>query len=708
MTDSAPMADNDVLQQEQAHLDSVYAELVAMRDALEAKIARTDEQAAADKAAMADDLSLNLAAYDDAMEMYAAFATVDKVIEGYNLSQQVSAQKLSDVNILLEGPYFAKLALEFSDSGMERELYIGTVGIVDEDRKQLVVDWRSPVAEVYYNQAMGPTTYDANGRTIAVDLKLRRQFDLVRDHLRACFDTTVAIEDPLLLASLSEERSSHMRSITATIQREQNAVIRHEDVPTLMVSGIAGSGKTSVLMQRIAYLFYRQRDELSPDQVVLMTPNPVFARYIADVLPDMGEANPQTLTWESFAAATIAPDRAHGNLEVDPAELARIDRGIPTLQLTPHDLREVRVEGVRFTSANQAHQLLDRFGNVPMGPRRIALVREELLRKAQARMTTLARREEVRDEMAALPIDEQIALFHETVEGATEEDEQRMAMAYVRAKYGEALQAIENDEWLKVDRIGMGLLDAPGLNPITWLYTKMALTGCGDANARYVMVDEVQDYTMAQLLVLARYYRRAHFMMLGDENQAIQDGRATFEQIAAGFESVRGPVATCELLTSYRSTPEVTALFERLAKTGGKMRIASVQREGTPPAIEAFDDDASYERALRQALEDMARDEGLTALIATHGGGLRRLRAMLGDAMPPTIGPGDALPESGTVALTLKLAKGLEFDRVVVADASAAAFPDDDLSRRRLYTTISRATKEVRILSRGPLTKLLA
>ena len=98
-----------------------------------------------------------------------------------------------------------------------------------------------------------------------------------------------------------------MQAITATIQKEQNAVVRHENVPVLLVNGIAGSGKTSVLLQRIAWLFYRQRDTLRPDEVVLMTLNPIFRRYIDQVLPDMGEMNPVSLTWSDFLSMAGVP-----------------------------------------------------------------------------------------------------------------------------------------------------------------------------------------------------------------------------------------------------------------------------------------------------------------------------------------------------------------------------------------------------------------
>ncbi|MCI9130142.1 MAG: UvrD-helicase domain-containing protein [Eggerthellaceae bacterium] len=704
-----PLPKDITFEEEQAHLSATYAKLLQMQQAIQEKIATTDEKAARDKESMADDLSLNMAAYDDAMEMYAAFAAVNREIDSYNISQESSARKLSDIRVLLEEPYFAKVVLGYGAGKDDKELYIGTVGMTDDDYARMVVDWRSPVAEVYYNQANGPTSYEANGRKIDVDLKLRRQFSIRRDQLNAYFDTTVAIEDPLLLASLSKERSSHMKAITATIQKEQNAVVRHEDVPTLIVSGIAGSGKTSVLLQRIAYLFYRQRDTLAPHQVVLMTPNPLFARYIANVLPEMGETNPQTITWDEFATRHAGRDRAHGKLEADISQLDQIDSGVPALELTLKDLREVSVDGVRFLNPNQIMQQIQRFKNVPMGPRRITLAREELLKKVQTRMKNLAHRAEYQDMLATLSVQEQLDIFGETVNPQTEEEEYRLALTYVRHLFADAVRQVEDDAWLKIDRIGMRLTGAKGLTPITWLYTKMALCGTSEPDVRYVMVDEVQDYTAAQLAVLAKFYPRAHFLMLGDENQAIQDGRATFADVEELFARVRPQVETCQLLTSYRSTPEVTRLFEKLAKVSGEVKVASVLRSGAEPGICICEDAGAYERELLSALEEAkaAGDSGLAALIARDGGELKHLSKLLGGAMPPVLHDSGSLPERGLFALTLKLAKGLEFDHVIIPDASEVAFPADDLSRRRLYTTISRATKDVRIISQGALTKLL-
>ena len=267
---------------------------------------------------------------------------------------------------------------------------------------------------------------------------------------------------------------------------------------------------------------------------------------------------------------------------------------------------------------------------------------------------------------------------------------------------------MDNDDWLRIDRVGMRLLNADGLSPLEWLYLKMALTGLGNPDAKYVMIDEVQDYTAAQLAVLARYFRRAHFLLLGDPNQAIAPGTATFDEVRAVFEAARGPVEECRLMTSYRSTPEITELFASLLGEDERTNISAVQRADEPPAIVSCPDEAAYAAALREAVAAAHDDEGLSAVIAPWKHEAKRLQKLLGDDAPPLADDTASLPAQGVVLITLKLAKGLEFDRVIVPDASERVFPaDDPLSRRRLYTTLSRATRSLVVLAHGELTPLL-
>ena len=707
-TDTLAPSDDPVFREEQLHLSDTYAKLQEIGRELVRKMERTRAAAAADKRSMSEELAPNFATYADAMETYADFAAMNRVIDAYNLAQDADAERLANVELLLKQPYFAKVALQFKPGQKPKELYIGTAGISDEAYHRLVVDWRSPVAEVYYNQDTGPTSYVADGRTIDVDLKLRRQFDIDEDRLNAYFDTTVAIQDSLLLASLSKRRTAQMQAITATIQKEQNQVVRHEDVPVLLVSGIAGSGKTSVLLQRIAYLFYQMRGSLDAREVFLITPNPVFRDYIAGVLPDLGERNPESLTWNEFARGLLPPDRGVGEANVPLAALARIDAAVRDFEFDAFDFRDIRVRDVRLVSADSIRKLSDKLRRIPAGPHRVTLMREELHARLEARLAQMAGADETLDALSTLSLDEQLRIFHEAIAPADEQEERALALRYLRDRYADAFAAVDNDDWLRIDRIGMRLLGTDGLSPLEWLYLKMALTGLGNPDAKYVMIDEVQDYTAAQLAVLARYFRRAHFLLLGDPNQAIAPGTATFDEVRAVFEAARGPVEECRLMTSYRSTPEITELFASLLGEDERTNISAVQRADEPPAIVSCPDETSYAAALREAVAAARDDEGLSAVIAPWKHEAKRLQKLLGDDAPPLADDTASLPAQGVVLITLKLAKGLEFDRVIVPDASERVFPaDDPLSRRRLYTTLSRATRSLVVLAHGELTPLL-
>ena len=707
-TDVPTPSDDPVFREEQLHLSDTYAKLQEIGRELVRKMERTRAAAAADKRSMSEELAPNFATYADAMETYADFAAMNRVIDAYNLAQDADAERLANVELLLKQPYFAKVALQFKPGQKPKELYIGTAGIADEAYRRLVVDWRSPVAEVYYNQDTGPTSYVADGRTIDVDLKLRRQFDIDEDRLNAYFDTTVAIQDSLLLASLSKRRTAQMQAITATIQKEQNQVVRHEDVPVLLVSGIAGSGKTSVLLQRIAYLFYQMRGSLDAREVFLITPNPVFRDYIAGVLPDLGERNPESLTWNEFARGLLPPDRGVGEANADLSALARIDAAVRDFEFDAFDFRDIRVRDVRLVSADSVRKLSDKLRRIPAGPHRVTLMREELHARLEARLAQMAGADETLDALSTLDLDEQLRIFHEAITPADEQEERALALRYLRDRYADAFAAVDNDDWLRIDRIGMRLLNADGLSPLEWLYLKMALTGLGNPDAKYVMIDEVQDYTAAQLAVLARYFRRAHFLLLGDPNQAIAPGTATFDEVRAVFEAARGPVEECRLMTSYRSTPEITELFASLLGEDERTNISAVQRADEPPAIVSCPDEAAYAAALREAVAAARDDEGLSAVIAPWKHEAKRLQKLLGDDAPPLADDTASLPAQGVVLITLKLAKGLEFDRVIVPDASERVFPaDDPLSRRRLYTTLSRATRSLVVLAHGELTPLL-
>lgn len=696
--------------QEQQHLSEVYAQLLEIRDILTEEIEVKHRQAAEDLKELSDEVRIDFGGADETMETLAAIETLNSVIDTYNQEHDFTVEKLGRCLMLLRQPYFAKVRLKMRPDRPARDVYIGSAGMTDKDQMPLIIDWRNPVAETYYNQEMGPTSYVVNGHIRHVNLELRRQFDITRDKLNAYFDTTVAIEDSLLLSALRSHHSEKLRDITATIQREQNQVVRHEDVPVLLVDGIAGSGKTSVLLQRIAYLFYRERETLSPSQVYLFTPNRVFESYIDTVLPSLGESNPQTFTWRDFLHSLGLANHASGAHD-SPESLERLEEAVGTLELQDDELREVRLGDVVLLRTSSVRSAAAKFSRFGLGPRFLALVKDELHDRLERRLGAMARDEEVREEVLGLDVDDQMRIFGEVIAPADDKETTAYAKKLMSYRYHAAHDEIENLSWLRLDHLGCRALGRPNISAAEWLYLKLLISGRGGNDARYVMIDEVQDYTQTQLIVLSRYFSRAHFLLLGDKNQAIREGTATFPQIRAIFEKSHGQVEECRLLTSYRSSPEITSLFASLMDADERVSLSSVRREGTPPAyhevVDGRENVRAYLDVLMHLVEDATHDEGLTAIIAQDRPRAIWLSKRLGENVS-LITRENTLPASGVVVMDLPLAKGLEFDHVIVPDAQAEAYPPNALSRRRLYTVISRAMHRVDLVSQGPMTPLLS
>ena len=486
-------------------------------------------------------------------------------------------------------------------------------------------------------------------------------------------------------------------------------------MPVLLVNGIAGSGKTSVLLQRIAYLLYQQRITLTADQVYLFTPNEMFGRYINTVLPSMGEHNPQVFTWDSFLKALGLADHASG-AHNNPDSLKKLEEQLASLELYEDDFKAISVEGTTLIKPAQVASSVAKFSQFPVGPRLIALAKDELHTRLERRLGQMAHNDEIQEEMLSLDVEQQLEVFGRTISPSDEEEVLARTREFLNWRFASAHEVIESASWLRIDRIGMRMLNASALSGAECVYLRLLITGAGEKNVKFVMIDEVQDYTETQLMVLGKYFSRAHFLLLGDSNQAIWEDTATFEQIEKIFSATHGEgaVSTCKLLTSYRSSPEITALFTSLLSEEERGQTSSVQRGGKKPEffeVVADDKDAErdeYLQTMKSLIEQAQEFDGLTAIVCTEKSRVRWLAKQLEGSAVKVLTSHDSLPAKGVVLLDLALAKGLEFDQVIVADAQEEVYKADGISRRRLYTALSRAMHHVMVVSQGKMTPLLS
>ena len=671
------------LKLEQDHLTSTYNKLLDMRKDLEDKIVSLDEKAMEEKNDIRDNLRFDYADDETSFETLGEIEVWNRYIDSYNVEVNSLGKRLRTITKLLESPYFAKVTLQFDPSEEPESYYIGRASISENRYQQMIIDWRSPIAEVYYNQENGHTHYTVDDREIPVDLKLRRQFDLTKNKLNAYFDTQVAIEDPMLLASLSETRSDKMQAITATIQKEQNTIIRYPDVPVLLVDGIAGSGKTSVLLQRIAYLFYQKRNTLRPDQVCLMTLNPVFRDYIDNVLPDLGESNPVTVTWQEFLTRLHVPCGDTSQDYTDTDSLQKIKDGLLSLVPEEDDFFDVKQKEKLVLSKSDILSVVRRFNQFPMGVRLIQIASDELEQRAKNSLRNM---------------DNDSGEESESAPGSEKAEDN-----LIENDFGGALSNIRHCSWVNVKHVAQRILKRDDITAAEWLYTKILLTGICDKNMRYVMVDEIQDYTMAQLQVLFKYYPNARFMLLGDEFQSIRRGTLTFEAIEEFAKNENKSFALLPLMTSYRCSPEITDKFAAILPDAKKMLVSSVKRPGEKTFSKAFATDKEYYAELKKLIKEYSEMKGLTAVICRNPLNIEKIISALGKDAPSEITLQDALPESGAFLIELALAKGLEFDHVILADADEENYPSDEIGDHCLYTAMSRATQHLAILANGKL-----
>ncbi|MGO4370683.1 RNA polymerase recycling motor HelD [Paenibacillus sp. MCAF20] len=260
-----------------------------------------------------------------------------------------TAVEIKKLRKLLQSPYFGRI--DFAEHGSEPErIYLGIASLLDKDDNEfLIYDWRAPISNLYYDSTPGPASYRSLNSEIEGELTLKRQFGIRDGKIRFMFDTGITIGDELLQAVLSRSADSQMKSIVGTIQKEQNRIIRDDRSQLLIVQGAAGSGKTSAALQRVAYLLYKYRGQISADQVVLFSPNPMFNSYVSTVLPELGEENMVQATFQEYLERRLG----HEFKLEDPFEQLEY-----VLSSAAEPGYDARMEGIQFKSSDQFMQLI--------------------------------------------------------------------------------------------------------------------------------------------------------------------------------------------------------------------------------------------------------------------------------------------------------------------------------------------------------------
>mgnify|MGYP005886873039 CR=1 FL=1 len=241
------------------------------------------------------------------LEQYLSSADMNYDLENIAQAQFVSSQlrKLENIKSIKDKPYFARM--DFKEDGKSVEkLYIGKISLLDNKTAYpIIVDWRAPISNLYYEGRVGKAEYECLGEKIKGEIFLKRQYIIENQELKKYVNINVTGNDELLQNALEEKADDRLKNIVATIQDEQNKIIRADINQPLIVQGVAGSGKTTIALHRIAYLIYNYEKKFKPEEFMIIAPTKFFLNYISNILPDLGVNDVKQTTFEDFAYDVI-------------------------------------------------------------------------------------------------------------------------------------------------------------------------------------------------------------------------------------------------------------------------------------------------------------------------------------------------------------------------------------------------------------------
>lgn len=724
-----------------------------------------------------DDVTVNFEDAIEAVETYASIKQQAEVLSERERAHRHAVKQLKTLGRLEQNPYFGRIDFQEEGERQAEPVYLGIASLLDEqDEAFLIYDWRAPISSLYYDYTPGPASYDTPAGRVDGEITCKRQYKIRDGRLHHLFDTGVTIGDELLQEVLGKQADTQMKSIVATIQKDQNRIIRNEKSRLVIVSGAAGSGKTSAAMQRIAYLLYRYRKTLQAEQVVLFSPNALFNSYVSTVLPELGEENMQQTTFQEYAEHRLGSlfDLEHPLEQMEyvlrameepgyetrleairwkssAAFMHVIDQYVERLKQSGLIFRDIAFQDRKLIDARQIHEFFYSLDTSLPIPNRMVLVARWLLTELKKRERSESRKPWVDDELELLDKEEFAKAyqqlrrknqFHE--ESFDDFDRERDLLAaklvkrafkplrlmirelgfidtpaIYRQLFGQPQQiesflpeGEQSGNWpaicvqtlLRLEQNQLSYEDTPA-----FLYLQERLEGFQTNNlVRHVFIDEAQDYSPFQFALIQRLFPRAKMTVLGDWNQAIYAhafDQDSFEAVASLYEPTE--TETFLLTKSYRSTRPIVE-FTRQLIPGGE-RIEPFNRDGLKPSVTRVQDEAARKDWICSRVHSLQENGHQTIAIITKTAAEAKVAYdQLRDSLAlRLIGSGTITFESGVLVIPAYLAKGVEFDAVILYDASRESY-GHERERKLFYTACTRAMHELHLLYSGEVSPFLA
>lgn len=617
----------------------------------------------------------------------------DKVIEYFDHENYVKEEafktidkRLKEFTILKDSPYFGKITFTEEDEGAE-EFYIGRFGLTPEDSYDpVIVDWRAPVASLFYKGTLGETTYDCPNGAVNANLLGRRQLIVKKGELKGLFDSAIDVKDDILQMVLTSNSSEKLKDIVMTIQEEQDEIIRAPKDKVVVVNGVAGSGKTTIALHRVSYLLYNFRKQFG-DKVLILGPNDIFMDYIGQVLPTLGESGVTQMTFQNFAISEIGleepvkgfseyiEEAMSGNEEAlkeykyksSKKFTELLDKTLEKMNEEYFKIQPVTFFGEDIVSIDEVKELFTKYyGYMPLF-RRSEKIKRILTSKIKDKRDELVRELEakIKEEISKLSPDEL-------------EIEKNNLLFKRRIRIREIVRGVMNsrdelESWINHEdtvslykRItnteALGYMDLAGI-----LYLMVMLEGkkC-KKEYKHVVIDEAQDYNTTQFKLIKELTGCKSYTIVGDSNQRLI---TTLEDPAMlNLEEVFGDdVKEFSLLKSYRSTQQI---MEYASQFLNEDKVIPLVREGEPVIEEETTSKEDLVETVVSIIEDYQED-GLEsiAVITKNKENMPEISGLLKERIKiMSFDRDDLIYNGGNVLIPAYYAKGLEFDGVIILE----------------------------------------
>ncbi|QSS99988.1 UvrD-helicase domain-containing protein [Pontibacillus sp. ALD_SL1] len=750
------MSPNHEWEREQERVDEVVQEIEQKIEDINDRAGDVKEEVIGLRETFWEDVTVNIDEPDDIMETYNSLRQQAELLGERERSHKHVYDQMKTLRRMEHSPYFGRVDFTEDNEQETDQVYIGISSLMDRnDENFLVYDWRAPISSLYYDYSPGPAEYETPEGTIEGNMDVKRQYIIRQGQIKGMFDTGITIGDELLQEVLGNRANTQMKSIVATIQKEQNQIIRYDRRPYLVVQGVAGSGKTSAALQRVAYLLYQYRTKITADQMMLFSPNPMFNSYVANVLPELGEENIEQTTFQEYMAYRLESrlnfEDAYDQLEYlltaeqNDAYQTRlegvkykatlqfkndVDQYAESLSEDGLVFKNIKFRGATIVSKENIHDYFYNLDSFISMPNRLEMVAEWLIKQVEAFEKKERSKEWVEEEIELLGKEELLKIHQklqagyrgnsETFDDAIQE-KKILSKAIVK-KYTKPIKRKINElKFLNMKAIytsffhsetGLSEKAAKGTREniesgnlfyedvTPFLYLEDLIKGTHVyTHIRYLFIDEAQDYSPFQFAFLKKLFPYSRMTVLGDYNQAIYAHTLHAPTLLSEdlYEEERAEYMT--LLRSYRSTRQIIE-FTKGMIPGGEA-IEPFNRDGSLPSVIRTDNHEDQQNTLIKELYRLGEKKYDTiAIICKTAEESREAYELLASCdIPVRLMDKDTYTfTKGILVIPVYLAKGIEFDAVVLYNASDKNY-QLQLDRKLFYTACTRAMHELTLVT---------